>query len=117
MTRAERLVRLGPLDDGRRGEGRDGRKSDVLIRVGEEVDFAFDVDVEDRFMNVDGARAEQVENGHVLDAAREAGVDVVRASGAGLAPFLALGEVPFVDGYDNELGERLRGMSEHVVKD
>ena len=52
----------------------------------------------------------------MLDAAREAGVDVVGASGACLAPFLALGEVPFVDGDDDELGERLRGMSELIVK-
>ena len=43
----------------------------------------------------------------MLDAAREAVVEVVRALGARLAPLLAAGEETFVDGDDDELWERL----------
>ena len=80
----------------------------VLLVGGEEVVvLAVEVNVEDRLVHVHGGRAEEVEERHVLDAAREAVVEVVRALGARLAPLLTAGEETFVDRDDDELWERL----------
>ena len=115
VAQRQGLVRLGAAHgalvqcEGRGGEVVQLVEAVAVLLVGSEevVVLAVEVDVEDRLVHVHGGRAEEVEERHVLDAAREAVVEVVRALGARLAPLLTAGEETFVDRDDDELWERL----------
>lgn len=103
-------MRAGGADDGR-GGGRLEEGGGVFdVGVAEEVDLVVQLDIEDGLVDVHGARAEEVEDGHVLHFAREARVEVVRPFGARLTPFLPLCKEAFIDRDYYQLWQRLRGL-------